>query len=133
MSDGTDTGPAVVIGSDNHVNNQQVDSNDGKNSGAVVDNKGTPDLLSAFSNEDNRKYAEQKGWKDHDSLLKSYRDLEAAYSKGKTAQPDNSQQQQVNVAEREVPTAPTEYEFKLPEGFPQDGAYDKSLAELFRG
>jgi hypothetical protein len=38
----------------------------------------------------------------------------------------------VNVGEAVVPNAHTDYEFKLPAEFPQDGFYDKTFADQFK-
>jgi hypothetical protein len=100
--------------------------NDGDNSSAPNGNGNGGDFLSALD-ADNRQYFEKKGWKDVNAAVKSYRDLEKAHSQ-RAPQNNNSNNNQPTL-----PTSPAGYEFKLPDGIPQEGFYDKEFAETFKG
>lgn len=102
---------------DNPGANNGSDGNNGVSGG---------DFLSALD-ADNRQYFEKKGWKDVNAAVKSYRDLEKAHSQ-RSNQNNNSNNNQPTL-----PTSPAGYEFKLPDGIPQDGFYDKQFAETFKG
>lgn len=65
-----------------------------------------------------RALAESKGWKNPTDALKSYKELETAYS-SKTASPA-------------VPKDASEYTFNLPQDLPRE-AYNDKFAEWFKG
>lgn len=76
-------------------------------------------VLSALS-EQNRQLAVNKGWDkgDINRVFDSYREAESTIGKLRSG-----------------PTglnSPADYEFKLPQGIPQDGFYDKTFAETFK-
>lgn len=88
----------------------------------------------AALDEDTRKTAEAKGWKSPADPIKSYNDLFKDYSR-KTANsltppaedaPPEAWSEFYNKLGR--PEAPDGYEYKLPEGVPEDLPYDQNLA-----
>lgn len=95
-----------------------------------------PDFLSALS-EDNRRIAEAKGWTGPDKIndmLASYRGLEgkiggALSLPGEDAKPEDRQAFFDKASAAWTPKGPEGYEFALPEGLPENFAYDKDFAD----
>jgi hypothetical protein len=114
-------------------NQSQTGQKDDKSANSGADGQKSGSQFLTALNEENRQYAEKKGWKDDpNALLKSYRDLESAYSKVKSGKPGDGQQVAKVGDEPVVPQSANDYEFKLPEAFPQNGFYDKNFAETFK-
>lgn len=95
------------------------------------------DWRAAFS-EDNRKTIDAKGWKTADDVLKSYADMERAYTDtrqkaltlpGQDAKPEDWDKFYARVGRPEKPEG---YQFKLPEGLPEAFPYDDTSAKKFQ-
>ena len=93
---------------------------------------------SGLQDEGNRKIVESKGWKDPDTAIKSYSELEKRLtdvsSKALTPPAPDAPQEQWDAfyAKLGRPEKPEAYEFKLPEDLPQDMPYDSEGAKEYQ-
>jgi hypothetical protein len=96
------------------------------------------DWTSGLQIEDNRKTVAAKGWKDPDTAIGSYRELEryATDLKSKALVPpkDDASPDDWNAFWSKLgrPEKPEAYEFKLPEGLPDNLPYDGKTATEFK-
>lgn len=98
-----------------------------QNSGQTGGQQTGSEFLAGLAPE-NREFFSKKGWKSLDDAFKSHREAETLISKGahKGAAAGDGQQQTA-----EVPANPGGYQFKLPDGLPQNFPYDKTFAGKF--
>lgn len=93
---------------------------------------------SGLQDEGNRKTAETKGWKDPDTAIKSYTELEKRLtevsSKALTPPAADAKQEEWDAfhARAGRPEKPEAYEFKLPDGLPADLPYDAEFANQYK-
>lgn len=86
---------------------------------------------------DNQEWITAKGFKDIDTFTKSYRELESKSGNslslpGKDAGQEDWDKFYSKVNERVVPKDASGYEFKLPEGLPENLPYDEDFATEFK-
>lgn len=84
--------------------------------------------------DDNRQLVQKKGWKDLNSALASYRELESTLGKKIEPPPPTA-----DKAERDAfyaklgrPQTAEEYKLGLPEGIPENAPYDGTFATAFK-
>jgi hypothetical protein len=130
MSDGTavDTSGGVSLGGTGTADGQGSAGNSGSSAGAGT---GTPPNGSDAGNgqaaawygtvedADLKGLAEQKGWKSPTDVLKSYKELETAFSSkgGTLAKP---------------PAKPDEYKFNAPTDLPKESGYNDQFASWYK-
>ena len=87
---------------------------------------------------DNRKAVEAKSWKDPDAVVGSYRELERYASELKSKSliqpPDNAKPEDMAAFYRKLgmPEKADGYQFKTPEGVPENFPYDAKNADKFK-
>lgn len=94
---------------------------------------GGGDWLAGLS-EDNRSLVEAKKWDAPEAVVKSYRDLEAHASKALVPPSEDAKPEDWDAFYGKLgrPENPDGYEFKLPEGVPEDMPYDDTLKTEFQ-
>ncbi len=84
---------------------------------------------------DNQKLVQDKGWKDVNAAMKSYRELASKLGEKTLAPPsDEAGQDEWNDFYAKIgrPEKPDGYQFSLPEGVPENVPYDQNFALEFR-
>lgn len=98
----------------------------------------TGDIFSGLRDEGNRQVVQTKGWKDLDAPIKAYTELERKLSEvtTKTLTPPapeaDAKEWDAFYAKLGRPEKPDGYEFKLPEGLPEDLPYDTEKAAQYK-
>lgn len=84
--------------------------------------------------EDNRSLVEAKKWDDPNKVLESYKHLEEHSSKALVPPKDEATSEEWDAFYKRLgkPEKPDGYEFKLPEGLPEDLPYDDTMAAKFK-
>jgi hypothetical protein len=94
------------------------------------------DVWAGLQDEGNRTTVAAKGWaaKGLDDVVTSYRELESKLGKSLTPPPDDAKPEDWNAfyAKLGRPEKPEAYEFKLPEGLPENFPYDGKNAVEFK-
>jgi hypothetical protein len=128
MSDTQDAGSADA---GNPAEGNVAPANNG--SGGATGNDGWTGLL---ADEGNRKTVEAKGWatKGLDDVVTSYRELESKLGKAIVPPGDDAKPEDLNAfyAKLGRPEKAEAYEFKLPEGLPENFPYDGKAAEKYK-
>ncbi len=83
---------------------------------------------------ESRDLVKQKGWKDVNTALKSYGELAKKLGEQKPGievPPDNADQAAIDAFFEKLgrPKTPGEYQFRLPDGMPENTPYDSQFAE----
>lgn len=95
------------------------------------------DWLSGLE-EGNRKTVESKGWKSPNDTIKSYADLERQFSdvssKALTLPGDDAKPEDLDAffGKLGMPEKPEGYDFKMPDGLPENLPYDADFAKEFK-
>ena len=92
------------------------------------------DWTAGLQDEDNRRTVQSKGWKSPDDPIRSYRELEGKMGQSLTPpKPDDPPEAWDKVYDKlGRPKAPDEYQFKIPEGLPEQFPYDDKSASKFK-
>jgi hypothetical protein len=96
---------------------------------------GTPNDWTASLDADTRTLVEQKGWKDANAAMKSYRELVSKLGEKTLAPPaEDAGQDEWDgfYAKMGRPEKPDGYQFNMPEGVPEDMPYDGHFAMKFK-
>lgn len=111
---------------------------EGTNAGAAQGSGGaaTTDLWAGLQDEGNRKTVEAKGWtgKGPDDVITSYRELESRLGKAIVPPGDDAKPEDWSAfyAKMGRPEKAEAYEFKLPDGLPENFPYDAKAADKYR-
>lgn len=125
MLDGEGGGSGSVTLGDNQSQNGDDNKGGSQNSSGAAGGIDLKTFVSALDG-DNKAFVESKGWKDLNEIVKSHREAEKFISTRGAGQ-----QKAEGGKEPVIPTSPEGYEFKLPEKFPDEKLYDKTLASKF--
>jgi hypothetical protein len=105
-------------GSGDSQNNQNQNGGNDNGSGNGSGGNGNGAGFFQALNADNLGYVQQKGWRDPNAVMQSYRDLERLNTS--------------KLQEFAAPANPSDYKFSLPQGIPAEGFYDGEFAEKFK-
>jgi hypothetical protein len=96
---------------------------------------GNSSWVGLLSDADNRSLVEKKGWKNPDDPLKSYRELESRMGSALTVPAPDAKPEAWDSFYAKVgrPEKPDGYEYKRPEGLPENVPYDDKLASWSKG
>jgi hypothetical protein len=96
---------------------------------------GEADFMASLTDE-NRETWKTKGWKDLNSAVKSYKDLQTEFSARKPFAPPaadaSPEEQEAFFKALGRPDTPDGYQFGVPEGVPADMPYDADFATQFK-
>jgi hypothetical protein len=99
------------------------------------DQDGQADFL-AYLTDENRETWKAKGWKDLNSAVKSYKDLQTEFSARKPFTPPaaDASPEELEAFFKGIgrPDTPDAYQFGVPEGVPADMPYDADFATQFK-
>jgi hypothetical protein len=103
--------------------------------GSDQSESGTNNDWLASLDDDNKALVQDKGWKDLNAPLKSYKELQAKLGEKVLAPPDHDAgQDEWNdfYSKMGRPEAPGEYNLPMPEGTPENIPYDRDFADKFK-
>lgn len=111
-----------------------TDNRDGETATTINGSNGDGGDWLAGLSKDNRSLVEAKGWNAMDDVADGYRNLESHASKALVLPGDDASQDDWAAFYDRLgrPEKPEGYEFRLPEGIPEDMPYDDTLKAQFQ-
>jgi hypothetical protein len=90
--------------------------------------------LAAVLTDENREIVKNKGWKDINAAILSYKELQSKLGKAIEAPAPDADKATLDAFYAKIgrPETPEGYKLALPEGVPQDALYDAGFAAQFR-